>query len=135
MPIKFYIKPNLNLIVCVHLGKVPDDEFLASYKSLYESDNFSSGMSQLVDLREADSSLRSKDALMQCSDFVELKLSSAKKYPRVAVVAPSDLSFGISRMYGAYSSSIPWEFVVFRTVDTALDWLGKSEGALDDLTG
>jgi hypothetical protein len=36
-------------------------------------------------------------------------------------------------MYEAFADSIPWDFVVFRAVDTALAWLRAPQDLLDNL--
>jgi hypothetical protein len=36
-------------------------------------------------------------------------------------------------MYEFFADSIPWDFVVFRSVDTALAWLRAPVDLLDDL--
>jgi hypothetical protein len=133
MPITFYFKLEARLIICVHTGKVPDDEFLISYKSMYESDLFTTTMNKLVDLSQTDSSPRSREVLNQFANFVKLKFADTSTYPKIAVVAPKDLSFGLARMYGVFADSIPWDFVVFRATDAALAWLGAPEDLMDDL--
>jgi hypothetical protein len=60
-----------------------------------------------------------------------VNLSGITMRPRVAVVAPKDLSFGLARMYDAFADSIPWNFVVFRAMDAALAWLGLPEDLMD----
>ena len=63
MPIESHLRPEHNLAVFAHTGRVPDDEFLAFYKSFFESDSFKPPMNVLVDLRETSSSERSPEAL------------------------------------------------------------------------
>ena len=133
MPITFHFKLETKLIICVHTGKVSDDEFLISYKSMFESDLFTTGMNHLVDLSQADSSPRSRDVLNQFANFVKLKFADTSTYPKIAVVAPKNLSFGLARMYEVFADSIPWDFAVFRAADAALAWLGVSEDLMDDL--
>jgi hypothetical protein len=36
-------------------------------------------------------------------------------------------------MYEFFSSTVTWEFAVFRAADAALTWLGLSENLMDDL--
>jgi hypothetical protein len=133
MPIIFHIKPDAKLIICVHAGIVADDEFLNSYKTMLESDMFTPGTNLLIDLRPTDSSPRSQEVLKQFAYFVKSKLGNAGIYPKVAVVAPQDLSFGLARMYEFFADSIPWDFVVFRSVDTALAWLRVPLDIMNDL--
>ncbi|MFC1554940.1 hypothetical protein ACFL7D_09915 [candidate division KSB1 bacterium] len=133
MPIFFHVKTETNLLICIHTGKVPDNEFLTSYKNLYVSDRFSTSMNQLVDLRKADSSPRSMQALQEFAGIVKDKFKNVTTGPKVAVIAPENLSFGLSRMYQGFSTAVPWNFVVFRAADAALAWLDVPEDTLDNL--
>ena len=132
MPIKFRAIPEHNLIILIHTGAVPDDEFLTFYESLYESDSFNPEANQLVDLRDADSMARSTEVLLRFAHIVRKKLTGLTTPPKVAVVAPKDLSFSLAQMYGAFAKSVPWEFVVFRAPDAALAWLAVPEDVLLD---
>ena len=127
MPITYQVRREHHLILLVHIGTIPDDEFLAFYKSLYENDRIDPLMNLLVDLRQADSTPRSPDVLRQFAQFIQAKLKEVPEQPKVAVVAPEDLSFGLARMYEIFSYSVPWDFEVFRTMDDALAWLGLPE--------
>jgi hypothetical protein len=131
MPITYRTHPEHNLITLEHTGKIPDEEFLAFYKRLYQSDRSLASMNHLVDLREADSSPRSSDVLHQFADFMKSSFESLTTRPKVAVVAPRDLSFGLARMYEALADAVPWDFTVFRAIDEALTWLGLPEDLLN----
>lgn len=133
MPIAFHFKPEAKLIICVHTGKVPDEEFLIRYKSLFEGDMFAPTMNLLIDLRQTDSSQRSPEGLRRFAEFAKSKFAGAGTRPKIAVVAPTDLSFGLARMYEVFADSIPWDFVVFRAVDTALAWLRAPQDLMDNL--
>jgi hypothetical protein len=133
MPITYHFKPDERLVILVHVGAVTDDEFLSFYKALYEDTLLDKSFNLLVDLRQTESSVRSATALNKFADFVRRQYVGTTARPKVAVVAPEDISFGLARMYEAFSSAVPWEFVVFRSADDALAWLGLSENLLDDL--
>lgn len=47
---------------------------------------------------------------------------------RVAIAAPSDLAFGIARMYEAALSRVGWEVQVFRELQAAEAWMKESPG-------
>jgi hypothetical protein len=119
--------PEHNLAILVHVGSIPDEEFLAFYKSLYDRDALHPSMNLLVDLREADSRPRSSMVLRQLAEFMQVTHTGTTTRPKVAVVAPKDLSFGLAQMYGAFADSVPWEFVAFRAMDAAVAWLGLPE--------
>jgi hypothetical protein len=131
VPIVYRIEPDVGLVILVHTGVVPDDEFLSSYRTLFGDPQYQKSFNMLVDLRRADSSARSPDTLRQLAEFVRQLFGDAEEGPKVAVVAPEDISFGLARMYEALSDTVPWDFKVFRDVKVALPWLGLSE----DLAG
>jgi len=131
MPITYRTYLEHNLIILVHKGRIPDEEFLSFYKPLYKSNTSFASMDHLVDLREADSSPRSSDVLYQFANFMQSSFESLTTRPKVAVVAPKDLSFGLARMYEAFADSIPWDFTVFRTIEAALTWLGLPEDLIN----
>jgi len=133
MPITYHFMPDQKLVITVHVGTIPDDEFMNSYISLYKDARFDREFNQLVDLRQTDSSARDPETLQSFATFVQEQFRNSTATPKVAVIAPSDLSFGLARMYEAFSNIIPWDFVVFRSVDAALAWLGLPDNLTDDI--
>ena len=132
MPLTIHFHPAANLVIAVHVGIVPDEEFLSTYKALYEDPRFDTSLDQLIDLRQADSSARSSETLQALAGFMRKQLQDVTKRPRVAVIAPQDVSFGLARMYEAFTDSVDWEFVIFREPDAALAWLGLPEDLADN---
>jgi hypothetical protein len=133
MPITYQLKPDERLVILIHVGAVSDDEFLSFYKALFEDSRFDKSFNLLIDLRQAESSVRSTAALNKFAHFVRQQFVNTTARPKVAVVASEDISFGLARMYEVLSGAVPWEFVVFRTANAALAWLGLSENLMDDL--
>jgi len=133
VPIEFLFRLDEKLVISRHVGTVNDDEFIASYKGLFESDRFHSSLNLLVDLRQADSSQRSADALQQFAHFAQTFYQDSSAHPKVAVVAPKALSFGLARMAEAFSHMVPWDFTVFYSEADALGWLGVPNDLLNDL--
>ena len=133
MPINYHIKPNDNIVVIVHVGAVPDDEFLAFYKTFYRDRVVDDSFNLVVDLRRAESYERTSVALKGVVNIMQGYYLNSTKRPKIAVVAPDDLSFGLARMFEAFSTPVPFEFKVFKTADTGLDWLDAPSNLLDDL--
>lgn len=79
MPIIFHFKPEAKLLICVHAGTTPDEEFLASYKALYENDLFNNSMNRLIDLRQADNPTRGTDVLRQSAEFVRARFKDIQQ--------------------------------------------------------
>ena len=105
MPIELRPVPDHNVFILAHIGLVPDDEFLAFYKSFFESGVFDASMNILVDLQEADSRPRSQETLKEFAEYMQVVLKDDTIQPKVAVVAPKDLSFGLARMYEVFPRS------------------------------
>jgi hypothetical protein len=133
MPITYHLKLDERLLVIVHEGVVSDDEFLAFYKALYEDSRIDKSLNLLVDLRHTKSSGRSGPAVRELAHFMEGRFINIPARPKIAVVAPKDVSFGMARMYDFFSRYKPWDFVVFRAADAALAWLGLPENLLNNL--
>ena len=124
MPIIFDFKPEHKLVVCRQVGAVEDEEFISSYRSLFEGGRFDPPMDLVVDLRLADSSRRSQDAIRDFAEYLKEWMRNTDKKSRIVVIAPQDVSFGLARMYEAYAESAHVDFTVFREADEALEWLG-----------
>lgn len=132
MPILHTIRTDLKLIVSVHIGAVPDDEFLQSYRTLYAEPDFEIAFDHLVDLRRAQSNTRSASALQTIALIVEQRHKGSEHSPKTAIIAKSDVSFGLSRMYQAFSNSVPGERKIFKAPEAALAWLGAPADVLDE---
>ena len=134
MPIKYYNKPEHNLIIFVHIGVVSDEEFLSFYRAYLEDSCFDKTFNLLIDLRKAESRVRSAEVLKELADLVRSYAPSpASTLPKAAVIAPIAVSFGLARMYQAYHDLAPVDYTVFRAVDAALAWLGTPEDLMDNL--
>ena len=131
MPIILDTRPEYNLFIFTHKGEIPDNEFLEIYSRFFKGDTFDPASELLIDLREADSRPRNPGTLHRLAVFVRENLKDSPARPKIAVLAPKSLSFGLARMYQSYSDSIPWEYVVFRTIDAALAWLNVPEDLLN----
>ena len=83
------------------------------------------GLKILTDICDADL----KEANYDSVSFLEKKLDEfLDKYLPVkkAIVAESDLEFGIARMYGLMSEKDGFEVNVFRKKSEALEWLKEN---------
>lgn len=134
MPITCTIRSDATLAIFVHVGVVPDEEFLTSYRGFLEDPRFDRSFNLLVDLRRTSSSPRSSEALRTLAGFIRGVFTDDNTVrPKVAVVAPSDLSFGLARMYEAFSDSVRWDFAVFRAPDAALAWLRAPMSLMEEI--
>ena len=98
MPIRHDIRADLALVISTHVGTVPDDEFHASYRALFEDARFDLAFNRLVDLRNTHSGARSSGALVTFARYVQELYRNTEAAPRTAVIAPNDISFGLARL-------------------------------------
>ena len=55
----------------------------------------------------------------------DLQASERNKALKVALVTETPLSFGLSRMWEAYYSKGPWEHIVTKDEDKAMEWINS----------
>lgn len=74
--------------------------------------------------------------------IVEADKVAAMRIPKfaLAVAAPRDVAYGLSRMYELYLNTPGWSVAVFRTMDEAWAWLesevpGAGAGAAESSSG
>ena len=79
------------------------------------------GMPSLVDCRQVTTLLSPADLRTIAADIGTLTTSPVSG--RCAVLAGSDVVFGLLRMYEAYSDGAPIEVRAFRDPDAATAWL------------
>ena len=119
MPTAFEIDVARRLVVCRCWGVLTSEDLVKHYRALGADPAFDPTFSQLGDLREVtaydvDTRVLSSQAL------VATFAPSARR----ALVAPSDVGFGLSRMYGSYAQSASQNLQVFRAMREAEQWLG-----------
>jgi hypothetical protein len=123
MSTRYSIDPERHLILTVFDGDVSDADLRAHVDSLEADLRFDRTMAELVDLRGVTSSSVTNDAIREVAAAPPHALSA-----RRAFVAPTDLLYGLSRMYQSY-----WnrghldQAAVFRSLEPALRWVGLTD--------
>ncbi len=123
MPVNHSVDVNRPLVYTVFNGDVGEADFVEHLRSLSGDPLYDASMPELVDLRDVTSVSVSPDMIGTSARW---PLHSV--FARRAVVAPTDLLFGLSRMYQAYRGEVgDTQFRVFRSLAPALEWLGLTE--------
>jgi hypothetical protein len=116
--------PDHNLLVVVFDGSVTDEDLLKYARHALENPDVPSGHDELIDLRAVqDGGQISSHALRRVADMFT-RTDETPERTRVALVASSDVSYGLSRMYQAFRSDSPLDLRVFREMGEARAWLG-----------
>ena len=120
------------------IGYISGTEYLALMREHLSQDaaSFSRYRYSLSDFSEVSeiqiSNVEIEEVAMLCQESAKVNPN-----PLVAIVAKSDVLFGLSRMYEALLSATDWEIMVFRTIPEARTWIhlrAEEKFSLDALT-
>ena len=122
MPLDYHQDYSSSVVVVRGMGKVTDDDVRRTAMVLYDVAALASEMAVLVDLRAVTHCTVSSDtiralATLHCQPDTQIGPT------RVAIVAPADLAYGLSRMYATLVEGSAIEVEVFRDIDTGHAWL------------
>ena len=128
MPSRYSIHGDQGLVVTHFEGVVDNGAFVPLYRALFGDPGYRLGMNELADLREVSRLDLTSAGLEEVRLLTERTYAGSDVLFRSAIVAPTDLSYGIARMYEMFSSDGPEKATVVRTLEEGLAVLG-----LDDL--
>jgi len=107
----------------VFAGPFEFESWRRTFERLVAHASFVPGMPCLWDIRGADTSAIDRHGLVTIADYMK-DHGGARGRGKTAIVAASDLDFGVSRMYeGISASTTPVELRVCRSTDEAERWL------------
>ena len=129
MPIILKVDKANSLTIFTMIGEINIDEIHDAIKSFWQAQELTLGA--LWDVRHA------KLTDLESSD-VERIAASIRQYAhrfeerntgKTAIVASSDLQFGLSRILGTFYEieDIPTPLKIFRNMDEAMEWLDQDE--------
>lgn len=132
MPIDYRIDHARRLVVATGHGTLTDADVFGFQREVWSRPDVA-GYDELVDVSRVEKVvLPSADRVRELAELaVAMDVPSSPS--RFAIVAPSDLTFGLGRMYETYrglAGGGTKQVGVFRTLDEALTFLG-----LDDHPG
>ena len=116
-----YTKDNIGVRFCA-IGDVSGKDIIAGIKEILQFKNFENLKYWIVDrLLCTKYDVSSNDVRF----IAELGIKGAKRNPDLlmALVSSSDLQFGVSKMYEAYSGEKGHKTKVFRNMDSAEKWI------------
>lgn len=111
-----------SLVIVTVTGELNDDTLLEIYSGIQQNPQLHPDLNLLVDLRGAVGNRVTSEGVRR---LVEQPLFFSKDSRR-AVVVPSDLGFGVARMYELMRDETGGGFRVYRDFGEAETWLGDS---------
>ena len=123
MPIKSKINKEQNVIIRTVIGELVGSDMTVAFEYSLLDPDFKKNMHVIWDLTEADISKASTDQIMNVVQFIGNNIDDRGADYKIALVAPVDISFGISRMLGSYGGDLPISIHIVRTLGDAYSWI------------
>lgn len=123
MSVTMQIDQAAGVIISVVEGDVSAEDVLSAMDEVQAHADFRPSMNVLWDLTDADFIGGKTDQLRSVVDGIANRRDKRGTGYRVAIVAPSDVAFGVSRQYEAFADRLPFSLRVFREKDEAWQWL------------
>ncbi|OPY77217.1 MAG: hypothetical protein A4E65_02815 [Syntrophorhabdus sp. PtaU1.Bin153] len=105
------------------IGALTVDEWLRDVDDFFLSHHVTKNL--VLDLSEGSLEHLTYDDIIRITDRVRMYAHS-RAGGKTAIVAPTDLEYGISRILGAFAKirAVPFDTQVFRTLSEAAEWIG-----------
>jgi hypothetical protein len=123
MAISYRYDPDSRTVYIELSGELPEAALVDAARKMSSDPAIPPEHRELVDLRGLVATDVTPAALRQVARIFAATDTRPER-SRVAIVAPGDLFFGLSRMYEAYRDASGLPLRVFRTLEEARAWLG-----------
>lgn len=127
MPVKTTINKEKGIIYRLVTGNITIDELIFDYKETLKHPDYVPGYNTIDHLQVKSAPDISAADLNKIVDYLRSTMNIRGQGWKSAIVADSDLAFGMSRMYEQLADQLPYEIMVFRTLEEAEKWLFESD--------
>ena len=122
--INYHLLPEHNLLVFCVWGVTSVKEVQKLRQKIRTSVDLSQNYDAIIEVTPLERWFTNEEIRMFSKSTSDAFLSGKK----LAIIASSDIAYGINRMYEAMADSeSPLEISVFRDASSALKWLGREE--------
>jgi len=123
MPIEYAVDEERKVLVARAQGELCDADLLDYAQRLYDDPSIKRAVHELVDLSEVRSdSMITAEGIRALARFWE-SLYDWMSGGKLAIVAPTDVAFGLGRMYQMLRDDGPDHIQIFRDPEAAWRWL------------
>ncbi len=130
MPITYEVDHKAERVRVVGAGEVRIEDMVAVLSEL--ADTRCLAYNQCFDARRVTLVLSAEEIRGLVS--LTARLREEHGHARTAFIAESDVSFGLARMYATLAADSDRGFMVYRTMDEAMAWLGWQSATADQRT-
>jgi len=131
MPITYRIDHVLRLVDAAGHGTFTDEDVFGYQRTVWSRPDVS-GYDELMDMTDVKGIVPPSVERVRHLASVAAEMESSSSHSKFAIVAPTDIAFGLGRMFQAFRESQgegTRNVRVFRTKDEAMVFLGITDGA------
>jgi hypothetical protein len=134
MPIDIRVDSAEGVRYSVVTGVVTDAEMLEAFERVVDDPTFDPTLDVIADLRGVERLAVTPTRVRELAERRARNPRLVAAQSRVAVVAPTDVMYGVARMYGSsgHREDAGRRFLVCRTMEEARAWLSLPERPLDE---
>jgi len=126
MAITYEIDEERSIVMTTVTGRLTDAELMAHKEALLADPRFSAGMKELSDIRGIEDLDVTPQGIMAAASFDSQNNAELATH-RLGLLVPTDLVFGMARMYEMRTEGNTGGVKVFRNEEEAMLWLGASD--------
>ena len=125
MPISYYVNHARRLVIAAAHGVLTDEDVFAYQTTVWSRPDVA-GYAELLDMSDVTEIIQPTIGRVQHLASVAAKMPSSGSSSRFAIIAPSDIAFGLGRMFQAFREHADEgtrKVAVFRRVSEAVAFL------------
>lgn len=127
MTVASRIDKQSNTIIRTVTGALTVADLVAAFEASLSDPDFKKDMHVIWDLSEADISQIPSAKLLDAVEYIGAHADTRGTAYRIAIVAPADINFAVSRMFEGYGSGmLPLAINVFRNRERAFEWIAEA---------
>lgn len=110
-----------------YVGQVTDKDLLTAWKAFFQSRQWIPGQTEFLNLSELTHAEVTPSGIRRLADYRTLINQMHGVQQRYLILAPTSLSYGLSRMYLTYCDAQPDHITIVRTISEAQMFLQQLE--------
>ena len=119
----FNIFPEKNLIIYRPVGIISATDIIDYIQDVVKDDNFKEGLSEYIDLSKVEDWKLDHQEVEKVTYVDSNGKGTVKKINKCAIFAPSDIAFGMARMYQNFADKYNSNIYISREMEDALAYL------------
>ena len=127
MTIKSEIDNSLNTIIRTVTGEMRAAEIYSEFDKSLTHPDFRKNMNVVWDMTNADVRAASTNEVLDVVAHIGNNIANRGESYKIAIVASTEMSFVMSKMFETYGEQLPVSIHVFNALEDALTWIGEEQ--------